>query len=151
MNRIRHFGNKLDVILFQLSPNWHINSERLKSFLNILPEKYKYVIELRHQCWYCKEIYELFREHDVAMCFHDFHGEKSPLKLTSSKLIYIRLHGSNGFYQHKYSGKELEHWATHIKDWIDYVEEIFIFFNNDAKANAIYDTKELEDKMKEFI
>lgn len=148
-NVTKHFKQKLGVILFQLSPNWHLNYDRLKNFIEALPKKYKYAIELRHKSWYCEKIYGLLREHDIAMCFHDFHGEKSPLIITSDELIYIRFHGSNGFYQHNYSGKTLDKWAIKIKKWIDEVRDIYIFFNNDAEANAIYDAKELKDKIRE--
>src|SRR5687768_10896434 len=40
-------GRKLGPILFQLPPRWKVNVERLSEFLESLPKRHKYVIEIR--------------------------------------------------------------------------------------------------------
>mgnify|MGYP006300896705 CR=1 FL=1 len=140
---IRHLKPKLGPILFQLPTNWHVNVKRLESFLKVLPEHHDYVIELRHSSWFCEEIFETLMDHEITLCFHDFSGKKTPLEITNDKLIYVRLHGVEGHYEKKYSTEQLRWWAEKLEAWSEKVKEIYVFFNNDARANAIENAKQI--------
>ena len=52
LDSIRHFENKLGPILFQLPPHWHINTERLEAFLELLPPELNYVFGFRDPSWH---------------------------------------------------------------------------------------------------
>jgi uncharacterized protein YecE (DUF72 family) len=143
---IENFNNKLGPILFQLSPHWHINSDRLENFLEKIPSNFLYTFELRHKSWFNKEIYDILKKYNVALCFHDYSVKRTPIEVTS-EFIYIRFHGSEGGYFGYYNRKELEWWAKKIKEWDKENLPVFVYFNNDAFGNAIKNAIELKDML----
>ncbi|TXT59888.1 MAG: hypothetical protein BAJALOKI2v1_160060 [Promethearchaeota archaeon] len=143
ISNIQYLKNNLGPILFQLSPKWHINYKRLKNFLEVLPNDYKYVFELRNKSWFIEKIFTLLRNHEVALCIHDFKGEETPIKITTD-FTYLRFHGPDGQYFGSYSQKALKSWSKRIKKWIKQNLDVYIYFNNDAEANAIKNAKELK-------
>lgn len=144
INVIRQLKENLGPILFQLSPNWHKNYERLENFLSILPEKFKYVFELRHKTWFDEEIYNLLRGKNIALCIHDFEGQLTPLKLTAD-FTYLRFHGPEGHYYGYYSQEALQKYSEIIKEWMQEDLKVYVYFNNDAEANAVRNAKQLKE------
>jgi len=144
INKIEILDQKLGPILFQLPPNWHVNKERLKEFIKVLPSGYQYVVELRHESWYTQEIYDILKKYNIALCFHDITGKKTP-QIVTADLIYIRFHGPMGYYQGKYSNSELNWWAKRINDWSKKNFVIYVYFNNDAYGYAIENAFELKN------
>src|SRR5262249_6956841 len=57
-------GKKLGPILFQLPPRWHMDLDRLTSFLRSLPAHNKYVFEFRDPSWLNPHVYEALRAHN---------------------------------------------------------------------------------------
>jgi len=135
---------RLGPVIFQLPPNWQVNTKRLEDFLDILPKRQKYVFEFRHPSWYRKRIFDALKKNNVALCIHDHAQGKSPEKLTTG-FIYIRLHGPHGAYSNKYSKSQIKKWAEKIKKWQKKGIEVFCYFNNDARAFAIENAKELKN------
>lgn len=146
LDRISILKEKLGPILFQLPPQWHKNISRLKNFLNVLPKKNIFVMELRHSSWFDQDILNLLKEKNISLCIHDIKGEFSPQKITS-EVIYIRFHGPEGSYYNKYSHKEIKIWAKKIYDWYDDNLDIYVYFNNDAQARAIENARELRKEL----
>ncbi|MFW9877099.1 MAG: DUF72 domain-containing protein, partial [Candidatus Thorarchaeota archaeon] len=64
--------DKLGPILFQLPPNWQLNLERLEEFVEILPKQYLFAFEMRNPSWYVKDVIDLFKKYNIALCIHDF-------------------------------------------------------------------------------
>jgi uncharacterized protein YecE (DUF72 family) len=144
INSIRFLGDKLGPILFQLPPQWNLNYERIKEFIEILPDQYNYVFELRNPTWYVDKVYELLREHNIGLCIHDISGEPSPQVITAD-FLYIRFHGPHGNYHNKYSLEHLEEWTGKITSWLEEDLTIYAYFNNDAYGRAIKNVKQLGD------
>ena len=69
--RLKALSPKVGVVLFQLPPQFSKNRERLASFLPMLPRCYSYAFEFRHNSWYDDDVFDLLREHDVALCLSD--------------------------------------------------------------------------------
>src|SRR5207249_397441 len=52
---------RLGVVLFQLPPNSKKDADRLKAFLNLLPNETRAAFEFRHESWLDDEIREMLR------------------------------------------------------------------------------------------
>jgi uncharacterized protein YecE (DUF72 family) len=147
INIIRNMDKKLGPILFQLPPQWNLNFERIKNFIEILPDEFTYAFELRNSSWYSDKVYELFRDNNIALCFHDISGQDFPQIITAD-FVYIRFHGPEGNYYGKYTKEHLEQWSKKIINWLEEDLIIFVYFNNDAYGRAIENAQELENIIK---
>jgi uncharacterized protein YecE (DUF72 family) len=136
LSRMALLKQKLGPILFQLPPNWHVNTERLKTFLQMLPRKHPCVFEFRDASWYQDEVYELLRQYNIGLCLHDWGGQLSPQLLTAD-FTYIRFHGATGRYQGEYTPEMLHSWAEVICGWIPKPKDVYVYFNNDVGGHAI--------------
>jgi uncharacterized protein YecE (DUF72 family) len=143
LSRMELLKGKLGPILFQLPPNWHVDAARLESFLQALPRKHPCVFEFRDATWYKPQIYGLLRQYNVALCLHDWGGQKSPQVMTAD-FTYIRFHGATGRYQGEYTPRMLSKWTDLICDWRAKLQEIYIYFNNDVGGHAIQNAMQLQ-------
>jgi uncharacterized protein YecE (DUF72 family) len=143
INNAKQLKEKLGPILFQLPPNWQINLERLEKFLKILPKKYQYSFEFRHQTWFSEEIYQLLKKYNAALCLADSPDWPYQEEITTD-FVYLRLHGRDSRYSSKYTDQELKKWAGKIKKWQKSVKEIYVYFNNDAYGYAAENAQALK-------
>ncbi|MEH6309131.1 DUF72 domain-containing protein [Olivibacter sp. CPCC 100613] len=139
-----HLEHKLGPILFQLPPKWELNSQRLSSFLEYLPKKYRYTFEFRNHSWYKQQVYDLLKKHHCAFCIYELAGHLSPLEETAD-FVYVRLHGPGDKYQGKYNKSTLKKWAERSKDWKEAGKDVFIYFDNDQLGYAAFNAQELID------
>jgi uncharacterized protein YecE (DUF72 family) len=148
LSRMQGLQSKLGPILFQLPPNWHVNTERLAEFLSALPAHNHYVCEFRDPTWYTQPVYELLRKYNVALCVHDWQGQRSPSHLTAD-YAYVRLHGATGKYQGNYTPSMLSSWAELIDGWRPQLRAIYVYFNNDQGGHAIRNALTLQSWFEE--
>lgn len=134
---------KLGPILFQLPPRWRVNTERLSTFLEVLPREYRYAFEFREQSWFTDEVYRLLRDHNAALCIYHMTGYDSPHEITAD-FVYVRFHGTESTYGGSYSGKMLREWAARITKWQRQSKDVYAYFNNDPDASAILNAKTLQ-------
>ena len=149
LNIIKILDQKLGPILFQLPPNWKINFERIKEFVENLPKDYLYTFEMRNPSWYVQDVFDLFKKHNIALCIHDFYDEIAPEKITAN-FTYLRFHGPKGPYFGKYSPDQLDQWAKKIHEWIQQDIGVFVYFNNDAYGWAIENALELKNLLNKY-
>jgi uncharacterized protein YecE (DUF72 family) len=140
--RLKVLGPKTGVVLFQLPPQFSKNSERLNSFLKLLPRRRRYAFEFRHGSWYDDEILDILHRHDIALCFSDHSDAPSPWTVTAHH-VYIRGHGPSGHYRGSYSTATLQRWADAIVAWKSQGRDVFVYFDNDQKAAAPADARHL--------
>jgi uncharacterized protein YecE (DUF72 family) len=138
---------KLGPILFQLPPKWRINAERLETFIEALPEGYRYTFEFREHSWYDQEVYRILRDNNCAFCIYELEYHMSPMEITAD-FIYIRLHGPGNKYQGSYSDKTLKDWATHCKEWQKKGLDVYIYFDNDQEGYAAFNAVRLAELVK---
>src|SRR4051812_33478993 len=81
-------GRTLGPVLFQLPPNWPVNVERLRVFLNALPRRYRHVIEFRDPTWYSDAVLAMLEKHRVGLCLHDMAGSASA-RIVVGPLVYV--------------------------------------------------------------
>jgi uncharacterized protein YecE (DUF72 family) len=143
MPRAEILGRKLGPILFQLPPRWHVNPERLDSFLKMLPKRHRYAFEMRDPTWHIEPIYRLLHAHNAAFCPYDLAGFQSPIEITAD-FTYIRLHGPAGPYQGSYSHEALATWAKRIRGWRRKLKGIYVYFDNYQEAFAAKNALELK-------
>lgn len=140
----RVLGAELGPILFQLPPRWKANPERLREFLNSLPDGFRYAFEFRDPSWFEARVYEALNEMGAAFCIYDLAGCLSPKEVTAD-FIYIRLHGPAGAYQGQYDANTLAGWAGACSAWLKQVKEIYCFFDNDQAGYAAQDALRLQE------
>ena len=140
---LKPFGQKLGPILFQLPPNWHVNTQRLEAFLAALPDNHSYTFEFRDHSWLCDKVYEMLQEHAAALCFYDYQGFRSP-EIPTADFIYVRLHGpGKKAYEGSYDGRTLARYAQKFLNWAKDGKDIYCYFDNDQNAYAPFNAQNL--------
>ena len=142
--RAEILGRKLGPILWQLPPGWKLNLERLEEFLSLLPPEHRYTFELRNETWMTDAVLELFKKYNAAFCIYELAGYHSPIEITAD-WTYIRLHGPTSFkYQGSYSDSQMSEWAERIRTWSKKLKAIYVYFDNDDSAYAVYNALTLK-------
>jgi uncharacterized protein YecE (DUF72 family) len=144
--RVEKLEEKRGPVLFQLPPHWRVNLERLATFLERLPAQYQYAFEFREPSWFADEVYDLLRQHNVALCIYHMSGYETPMAITAD-FVYIRFHGAETTYGGSYSDSQLKLWSERIDRWRNDGTEVFAYFNNDPGAHAVYDAKRLREML----
>lgn len=142
LERAKLLKDNLGPILFQLPPHWRCNTERLKEFIKLLPANIRFAFEFREPSWFNKEIYDILKENNIALCIYHMPEFESPIEVTA-KFAYIRFHGTDFLYGGRYSKKELLRGADLINGFIKEGRDVYVYFNNDANGYAVINAKEL--------
>jgi uncharacterized protein YecE (DUF72 family) len=145
--RLKLLGPKAGPVLFQLPPQFEANRDRLRAFLRLLPKQRRYAFEFRHRSWYAKEILDLLRANDIALCISDHRDAPSPWAVTA-RHVYLRGHGPGGAYKDQYSDRALRDWARSIASWRRQGRDVFVYFDNDQKSAAPADALRLATLLK---
>lgn len=135
---------KLAGILWQFPPGFKFNEEtgkRLDHFLKILPKKIKHAFEFRDGSWFTNPIYKTLASNNAALVIADSRRSLPQGEITAD-FIYIRFHGPAALYSSLYSERAIRDWADKIKKWRKKYD-VYIYFNNDANANAVKNAKQL--------
>jgi uncharacterized protein YecE (DUF72 family) len=170
---ILKLGAQLGPILWQLPPGLAFREERARPFLEALPrdvaaaERWarlhdarttgravlrapdgrdapvRHVLEPRHASWLEPAALALLEELDVALVAADTAG-RHPFSLArTASFGYLRLHGSTALYASRYTDDELAVWAERVRAVRDGGHDVFVYFDNDAQANAPRDALRL--------
>src|SRR5262249_41335367 len=75
-SRAEHLKERLGPVLFQLPPRFKVDLDRLVTFLSALKKRsaqrqVRCAIEVRDATWLVPTVFEMLREHNVALCFAD--------------------------------------------------------------------------------
>jgi uncharacterized protein YecE (DUF72 family) len=116
-------GDKRGPTLFQLPPNMKLDLPRLTAFLPLIPKRWKAAIEFRHVTWFTEDVFELLRQHEVALVTAESEDTEAITEVTAS-YGYLRLH------KPAYTQAELDAWAAKVEGqpW----EEAWVYFKHDA-------------------
>ena len=142
MSAVRHLGDRLGPMLYQLPPSLKINLERLESFLQLLPTDVVNVFEFREKSWYVPETLALLDRHGASFCVHDMHGSTSE-RIAVGPAAYVRFHGGEGKYWGRYSDERLLDWADWMIGQADAGRPVWAYFNNDIHGHALDDAQTL--------
>ena len=147
-SRANHLREHLGPVLFQLPPKWRADVCRLREFLSVLPPNRQYSIEFRDDSWHTDAVYDLLRQHNIALCLHDWRALAWSHILTAN-FTYIRFHGTTGRYAGNYPEPLLRSWANKIQLWARDLSEVFAYFNNDVGGHAIRNARTLLGLLRE--
>ncbi|HEY9757594.1 MAG TPA: DUF72 domain-containing protein [Oculatellaceae cyanobacterium] len=141
-----HLNSKLGPILVQLPPRWSKNLERLEQFLSLTQsiKDAKWAIEFRDESWHSEDVYHLLKKYEAALCIADSYKLLRHDRVTAD-FSYIRYHGQTPHDAPNYTTAELKREGKKIKMLSSQVDQIFVYFNNDAKGNAIRNAKKLRE------
>ena len=144
-----NLGHHLGPILLQFPPSFTINATRLDSFLRVATSgqagasTLRLVCEFRHASWFSDEIYRLLNRYQVGWCIAD--GVKYPRKdLVTTDFAYLRYHGRSKMFASNYSKPVLLKEARLIRRYLAEGLNVFVYFNNDANANAVRNARLLK-------
>ena len=149
LDRARHLGSRLGPLLYQLPPRWVPDMDRLARFLGALPRSVgrdrrplQHVVEFRDPRGYHDDVLTLLRDADVSLCLHDMPESASPW-VTTGPIVYVRLHGFGTRYGGHYSAAALARWADWLARVRDDGRDLYVYFNNDREAHAVFNAGEL--------
>ena len=134
-------GTRLGPFLFQFQGNFQLDLPRLAAFLLMLPARHRHTLEFRHDSWLIPAVFDLLRQHRVALCIPDHPKMPQSLELTAD-FTYVRFHlGDRGI---GYRRAALETWAERVRRWRQDGLDVFLYFNNDMEGHAIKDGHALQ-------
>lgn len=150
-----NLGRHLGPILLQFPPSFKINASRLEAFFRVAhtvtPQlapltqvsQLRLVCEFRHESWFHPVIYRLLKQYQVAWCIAD--GAKYRRKdLVTADFAYLRYHGRSQMFASNYSKAVLLKEARLIQRYLRDGLDVFVYFNNDANANAVRNARLLK-------
>lgn len=138
---------KLKVVLWQFSPGFKIELQRLRNFLELLkPYNIRNAFEFRNESWITKETFDLCKQYNVSLCMADWPEFIDDIAVTSD-FVYIRRHGKGGSYATLYSRDELKRDAKRIRNYLKDGKDVFIYFNNDYHGYAPRNALELKEML----
>ena len=131
-----YLSPKMGPVLWQLPPTFKRNDERLATTLASLPPG-RHCFEFRHPTWYVDEVYELLRQHGVALVIPD--SPKYPFRelVTTTDWTFIRFHHGTRGRRGNYSDREIAEWAERIAGWRNEGLDVYAYYNNDWEGYAV--------------
>jgi uncharacterized protein YecE (DUF72 family) len=138
---MRPLGDKLGVILIQMPPSFDATRQpTLEAFIKELPRDVRFAIELRHPSWYSSNIAEFLTDYGVCWAAIEYPKIPREIHLTAD-FLYVRWIGQHGSYDHHNTElvdktEELVWWKEHIQSYLNRVQAVFGFFNNDYAGFA---------------
>lgn len=185
-------AEKLGPIVWQLPASLRYDEARLDAFFALLPRSLKdaahlgarhdgrpkhgtflevqkdrpllHVLEARHESFYTPACARLLRRHGVALAVSDSPDWRY-VEEPTAKFMYVRLHGSSALYASRYTDRELDHWAAHIRAWLagetpkdarrisrdstwaHRPMAVYVYFDNDASGHAARDAQRLAQRL----
>ena len=149
MTAVRHLGDRLGPMLYQMPPSMKIDLQRLESFLQLLPDGVASVFEFRNKSWYTDEVLALLDQYGVGFVAHDMKGLVSP-RWSSGNLAYVRFHGGLGKYWGRYPDEALLSWTDWLIDQAKSGKWCWCYFNNDIHGHAIEDARTLKSMIRQM-
>lgn len=169
-------GPKLGPVLWQLPANLPFDAEVLAGFLRQLPRTtgemaevakhhtakvpddraltsaeadlpVRHALEFRSPTFAVPEAIEVLRDHGVACVLADTAGRWPRVEEDTADFRYVRLHGDTELYTSGYDAPSLDAWATRCRAWMEAGQDVFVYFDNDAKGYAPHDAMALLERL----
>ena len=119
-------AGKLGAVLFQLPPNFRVDTERLKSFLeDVARLKLRAAFEFRHESWFEESTYAALEQGHAALCIAESDELQTPQRRTADFFCY-RLRRSS------YSEAELHELARRFAEDARHGDVYAYFMHEDA-------------------
>lgn len=154
-DRVRLLGPRLGPVLIQLGPDFGPeNRPALERFLPILPGDVRFAIEFRRYTWLARPIFDLLREHRVALALVDGRWIKRERMLRlaeepTADFAYGRWMGPDRAIE-DYSrvqvdrSEELGQWAQAIARLAARVTSVYGYFNNHFQGHSPHSARTMQ-------
>ncbi len=153
MSRFLLMGDRLGPILIQIAASFHFEERVVQDFFQLLRKNYPqadFVLEARHKTWFGPEAFDLLREYNIGWVIATSGGRFPGWETATGNTVYFRLHGDEKLYDSSYSDENLERYAFMIKDWLQDDKDIWVFFNNTMRGQAIGDSERLRQMIRDL-
>jgi uncharacterized protein YecE (DUF72 family) len=131
-------ADKLGPVLFQLPPNFKCDLNRLKDFLETLPQPLRAAFEFRHPSWFVDEVFAALGNANVALCLAESDKLLTP-DVQTADFSYLRLR------KEKYSSRARKKVSQRVADFA-HRGDVFVYFKHeDTPQGAIYAERLLRD------
>ena len=117
---------RLGVVLFQLPPNLKKDLDRLRTFLDLLPDSGRYALEFREPSWFDEQVFTELRSRKCALCASD--TDELPLGaiVSTAPFGYLRLRRT------EYDDGALQDWGARIRSQI--WDQAWVFFKHEDEG-----------------
>ena len=170
-------GPKLGPVLWQLPENLAFDADTLDAFFALLPRTtseaaalaarhdaklsedraltrtdaerpLRHALEFRSPTFAVDAAYDVLRRHGVACVLADTAGRWPRVEQDTADFRYVRLHGDRELYASGYDAAALDSWARRLLAWKRAGQDVFAYFDNDAKGRAPHDAMALIDRLR---
>lgn len=135
-------GDKLGCVLFQLPPNLVYSEINLEKILASLDPAFSNVVEFRHASWWNSLVYKALKDNKITFSGISYPGLPHAV-VRSAPVMYYRFHGVPECYASAYTREQLKEVTDEIKGFRG-VQEVYIYFNNDIHAEAVFNAREVQ-------
>jgi uncharacterized protein YecE (DUF72 family) len=137
-------GKKLGPLLFQLPPQMKLDLDRLRGLMRALGRRksLKVALEFRHESWFTEEVFNVVKKAGWTVCLADWLDAGRDIPVVGP-FAYIRRHGRTARYASCYSDAQLKEDAGLAMKTAQQGKQVYIYFNNDARAYAIKNARTL--------
>jgi uncharacterized protein YecE (DUF72 family) len=169
-------GDRLGPVLWQLPERHRLDLGELEDFLALLPRTtgeasvlardhdrkldgrdlldsvvdmpIRYALEVRSPGLDEPDAVAILRRHGVALVVADAAGRWPVLRVDTADFRYLRLHGDTELYVSGYGDEALDRWAAEAREWLSADQDVYVYFDNDAKVHAPFDALALRDRLR---
>ena len=152
LTAMTELGPKLGPILIQLAPSFTADEfQSLAAFAAILPEEFRYAVELRHTSLLTQDTEDLLTRHRLAWANIDLHGMPRTTHFTTD-FTYVRWLGNRSDVKRLNRivvdrSDDLDHWAEELHRISRHVQRIYGYMNNHYAGHSPSSINELRSKM----
>jgi uncharacterized protein YecE (DUF72 family) len=125
----RGLGDKLGPLLFQLPPNFKVDTGRLADVLALLPPGVRAAFEFRNPTWFDEEVYTRLAARNAALCVADNDDGATPAVATAD-WGYLRLRATG------YADDALRGWLTTIRRIGAGWHDAYVFFKHEERGTG---------------
>jgi uncharacterized protein YecE (DUF72 family) len=125
----RTLGPKLGPLLFQLPPNFKVDTGRLADLLALLPPDVRAAFEFRNATWFTDEVYTRLAGKNAALCVADNDDGATPAVATAD-WGYLRLRATG------YTDDDLRAWLATMRRIGERWRDAFVFFKHEEAGTG---------------
>jgi uncharacterized protein YecE (DUF72 family) len=125
----RLLGPRLGPLLFQLPPNFTVDTGRLADVLALLPPDVRAAFEFRNPTWFTEEVYTRLAGRNAALCIADNDDGATPVVATAD-WGYLRLRASG------YDDDDLRAWLATMHRIGPRWRDAFVFFKHEDEGTG---------------
>ncbi len=130
LDRARTLGDKLGVLLFQLSPSFRADLDIFDRFLNWPPPGMRAAFEFRLSSWFPDDVYDRMRARNLALCVTDNEKPTTPDVVTAD-FGYFRLRDEG------YAPDDISRWADVVREReSDPWKQAFVYFKHEDEGKG---------------